>query len=116
MWSGPRNISTALMRSFENRPDTIVEDEPFYAHYLLSTGILHPGRKETLETMSTNINEILEEKSNINQLQYIVNTYNDNKQLYIKVSQLVSLLVTPFDKLEIYRKKCIIQSPEEDKF
>ena len=31
MWSGPRNISTALMRSFENRPDTIVVDEPFYA-------------------------------------------------------------------------------------
>ena len=59
--SGPRNLSTALMYSFAQRPDTKVIDEPFYAHYLLSTGILHPGRKETLETMSTNINEILED-------------------------------------------------------
>ena len=42
MWSGPRNISTAMMRSFENRPDTVVEDETFYAHYLVKTGIDHP--------------------------------------------------------------------------
>ena len=38
MWSGPRNISTAMMRSFGNRPDTYVSDEPFYAHYLAYTG------------------------------------------------------------------------------
>ena len=37
MWSGPRNISTAMMRSFENREDTEVWDEPFYAHYLFAT-------------------------------------------------------------------------------
>jgi hypothetical protein len=48
MWSGPRNISTALMRSFENRPDTWVSDEPFYAHYLRETGIAHPGRDEVI--------------------------------------------------------------------
>ena len=34
MWSGPRNLSTAMMRAFENRHDTVVADEPFYAHYL----------------------------------------------------------------------------------
>ena len=34
VWSGPRNISTALMRAWENRPDTVVVDEPLYAHYL----------------------------------------------------------------------------------
>jgi len=45
MWSGPRNISTALMRSFENRQDTVVTDEPFYAYYLLKTGHNHPGRE-----------------------------------------------------------------------
>ena len=39
MWSGPRNISTALMRSFENRNDTYVIDEPFYAYYLKKTNI-----------------------------------------------------------------------------
>ena len=48
MWSGPRNVSTALMRSWENRPDTIVVDEPFYAHYLAVTGLDHPGRDEIL--------------------------------------------------------------------
>ena len=48
MWSGPRNISTAFMRSWGNREDTFVVDEPFYAHYLATTGIEHPGRDEIL--------------------------------------------------------------------
>jgi len=48
MWSGPRNISTALLRAWGNRPDTFVCDEPFYAHYLRETGIDHPGRQEIL--------------------------------------------------------------------
>ncbi len=48
MWSGPRNISTAMMRSFGNRPDTAVIDEPFYAAFLAATGIDHPMRAESL--------------------------------------------------------------------
>jgi hypothetical protein len=48
MWSGPRNVSTALMRSFGARPDTLVVDEPLYAHYLLATGIEHPGRDDVI--------------------------------------------------------------------
>ena len=48
MWSGPRNISTAMMRAFENRPDTAVVDEPFYAAYLAATGLDHPMRAEVL--------------------------------------------------------------------
>jgi hypothetical protein len=48
MWSGPRNISTAMMRSFEARADTVVVDEPLYAAYLAATGIDHPGRTEVL--------------------------------------------------------------------
>jgi hypothetical protein len=48
MWSGPRNISTAMMRSFGNRADTSVVDEPFYAAYLAATGIDHPMREESL--------------------------------------------------------------------
>lgn len=48
MWSGPRNISTAMMRAFENRPDTAVWDEPFYAAYLWETGLDHPMRDEIL--------------------------------------------------------------------
>ena len=49
MWSGPRNISSAMMRSWGNRPDTFVCDEPLYAHYLLATGRTnHPGYAETI--------------------------------------------------------------------
>ena len=48
MWSGPRNISTAMMRSWGNRPDTAVVDEPLYAHYLRRTGLDHPGRDEVI--------------------------------------------------------------------
>lgn len=48
MWSGPRNISTAMMRSFGARADTVVVDEPLYAHYLAVTGLDHPGREEIL--------------------------------------------------------------------
>jgi Sulfotransferase domain len=44
MWSGPRNISTALMRSWENRGDCAVSDEPLYAAYLAATGLDHPAR------------------------------------------------------------------------
>ena len=48
MWSGPRNISTALMRAWENRPDTRVVDEPLYAYYLVETGADHPARDEVI--------------------------------------------------------------------
>ncbi len=53
MWSGPRNISTAMMRAWENRGDTVVTDEPFYAHYLLATGVQHPGRDDVLAAQSS---------------------------------------------------------------
>jgi Sulfotransferase domain len=53
MWSGPRNISTAMMRSWENREDTAVIDEPLYAHYLVTTGVNHPGRAEVIASQST---------------------------------------------------------------
>ena len=48
MWSGPRNISTAMMRAWGNRPDTAVCDEPLYAHYLRHTGLDHPGAAEVI--------------------------------------------------------------------
>lgn len=50
MWSGPRNVSTAIMYSFRQRSDTKVVDEPFYAHYLLQSGAGHPGRAEVLDS------------------------------------------------------------------
>ena len=59
-WSGPRNISTALMRSWSSRSDTVVIDEPFYAYYLKETKLKHPLADEIIKTYPTNFNEILE--------------------------------------------------------
>lgn len=52
MWSGPRNISTALMRAFENRPDCAVVDEPLYAAYLAATDVDHPARDAVLRSQN----------------------------------------------------------------
>ena len=59
MWSGPRNISTALMRSFENRSDTTVIDEPFYAYYLKETNFNHPMKNEILKNQESKWNKII---------------------------------------------------------
>jgi hypothetical protein len=58
MWSGPRNISTAMMRSFEARGDTAVSDEPFYAAYLERTGLDHPLRDAVLASQSHDPREV----------------------------------------------------------
>ena len=60
MWSGPRNISTAMMRSWENRGDTAVWDEPFYAWYLDSTGIEHPVDSEVIAAGETDWRRVVE--------------------------------------------------------
>lgn len=59
MWSGPRNISTAMMRSWENRPDTVVVDEPLYAAYLARTGLEHPARDEVIASQSVDPAEVV---------------------------------------------------------
>jgi Sulfotransferase domain len=59
MWSGPRNISTAMMRSWGNRPDTLVCDEPFYAYYLEVTGSNHPDRDEVIAQGETNWRKVV---------------------------------------------------------
>src|SRR5688500_10317380 len=58
MWSGPRNLSTAMMRSFGNRPDCGVIDEPFYAAYLQITGLRHPLRDEILRRHETDWRQV----------------------------------------------------------
>jgi hypothetical protein len=60
MWSGPRNISTAMMRAFENREDAAVIDEPFYAAYLKLTGTEHPLRETVLEAHESDWRKIIE--------------------------------------------------------
>lgn len=59
MWSGPRNISTALMRSWDSRDDTFVCDEPLYAHYLQATGVEHPWRDEVIEAHETDWRKVV---------------------------------------------------------
>jgi hypothetical protein len=59
MWSGPRNISTAMMRAWGNRPDTVVVDEPFYAFYLNATGKKHPGADEVIAAGETDWRKIV---------------------------------------------------------
>lgn len=60
VWSGPRNISTALMRSWGNRPDAIVVDEPFYAHYLKETRAPHPGIDEVIAHHETDWRKVID--------------------------------------------------------
>ena len=60
MWSGPRNISTAMMRAWENREDCAVSDEPLYAAYLKATGIDHPGRDEVIAAGDTDWRRVVE--------------------------------------------------------
>jgi Sulfotransferase domain len=61
MWSGPRNISTAMMRSWGNRADTVVIDEPFYAFYLKRTGKRHPGAEEVIAKGETDWRKVVDQ-------------------------------------------------------
>jgi hypothetical protein len=60
MWSGPRNISTAMMRAWGNRADTFVCDEPLYAHYLAVTGREHPGAQEVIAAGETDVRRVID--------------------------------------------------------
>jgi hypothetical protein len=61
MWSGPRNLSTAMMRSFGSRADTYVTDEPFYGCFLTETGLQHPMRDEVIASMDCDWRAVMEE-------------------------------------------------------
>lgn len=64
MWSGPRNISTAMMRSWENRADTIVVDEPLYGPYLSKTKNKHPMFAEIIQNQGKDVKSIIKELTN----------------------------------------------------
>src|SRR6185295_17602500 len=59
MWSGPRNLSTAMMRSFGSRRDTVVSDEPFYGAFLKTTGLDHPMRDETIAAVDCDWSSVM---------------------------------------------------------
>ncbi len=60
LWSGPRNVSTAVMYAFAQRTDTRVVDEPFYAHYLVHTGAEHPGRATVLAAQDSDVSRVID--------------------------------------------------------
>jgi len=60
LWATPRNVSTALMYSFAQRPDTFVIDEPLYGYYLKESGDEHPGREETMASMQCNGQQVID--------------------------------------------------------
>ncbi len=72
-WSGPRNVSTALMRSWSSRKDTFVTDEPFYAHYLNETRLKHPMYQDIINNYSVNYNEVVN---------YLLNKIPENKKIW----------------------------------
>jgi len=61
LWSGPRNVSTALMYSFAQRSDTRVVDEPLYGHFLRVTGTIHPGRDEIMAAVNCDGDAVMRE-------------------------------------------------------
>ncbi len=61
LWSGPRNVSTALMYYFAHRGDTRIWDEPLFGYFLKQTGVWRPSREEVLGTMETNPEKVLHE-------------------------------------------------------
>ncbi len=61
LWSGPRNVSTAMMYSFAELPSIEVVDEPLYAHYLRVTGLEHPGRDDVLCSMDNDGDAVMRE-------------------------------------------------------
>ena len=61
LWASPRNVSTAFMYCFAQRADTVVYDEPLYAHYLRVTGASHPGRAAILAAMEPDGQRVVDE-------------------------------------------------------
>jgi len=59
MWSGPRNVSTAMMRAFGARADCTVSDEPFYAAYLAATGLDHPMREAVIASQPADWRDVV---------------------------------------------------------
>lgn len=116
--SGPRNVSTALMYSFAQRKDTTVIDEPFYGYYLRLTGIIHPGRKRIMNSMSNDIDIVTNDLLNRNHKNHIIFVKNmahhhinvDGK--FLKSVKNVFLIRNPAELLVSFSK--VIKDPTLD--
>lgn len=105
MWSGPRNISTAMMRSWGNRTDTFVGDEPFYAHYLHATGRDHPGADEIIATGETDWRKVV---------QRMTGEVPEGKQIYYQ-KQMTHHLLPEIDRtwLRLVTNCFLIRDPRD---
>ncbi len=99
MWASPRCLSTVLLRSWGNRPDTFVHDEPLYPHYLLITGRKDPGRDEVLNCYETDWVKIVEQVtkgSAFSRMQApraaLTSSIPDNKSIYYQKFMVYRLL------------------------
>ena len=104
MWSGPRNISTAMMRSFGARPDTAVVDEPFYAAYLSRTGVDHPMATEVLASQPHDWRQVVAK---------LLGPVPDGKPIYYQ-KHMTHHMLPEFDRnwLSRVRNAFLIRSPE----
>jgi Sulfotransferase domain len=104
MWSGPRNISTAMMRSWGNRPDTVVIDEPFYAYYLKTTGKKHPGADDVIASGETDWRKVIER---------LTGPIPDGKRVYFQ-KQMTHHLLPEVDRQWLAVMNCfLIRDPRE---
>tara|TARA_B100000401_G_C52575124_1_gene609839 strand:- start:35 stop:730 length:696 start_codon:yes stop_codon:yes gene_type:complete len=115
MWSGPRNISTALLRSFSNRDDTVVYDEPFYSYYLKETNLNHPMKDEIIDFYPTKENEviksILENKKGIYYQKHMTHHILDKTNIeWLKKGTNCFLIRHPSKVINSYIKKNTLQS------
>lgn len=105
MWSGPRNISTAMMRSFGNRNDTYVCDEPLYAHYLVEHGLDHPGRDEVLAHHETDARKVID---------WLTGPIPENKSVFYQKQMAHHLLPdVPRDWLSTVTNAFLVREPRE---
>lgn len=106
MWSGPRNVSTAIMYSFAQREDTKVVDEPFYAHYLLQSGVEHPGRTKVLESQPKDPAIVMQNLQSIRQ---------KNKVLFLKnmAHHMIEMGDTLTNLINEFQHVFLIRDPKE---
>ena len=120
-WSGPRNISTALMRSWSSRKDTFVTDEPFYAYYLKETQLQHPMNEEIIRSYPTRFNEIVRNLNGEipNQKKYWYQKHMAHHLLgiedfsWLKDFKNCFLIRHPNDVISSYVKKNVLSSVDE---
>lgn len=121
VWSGPRNISTAVMRSFENRPDCYVTDEPFYAYYLYKTQKNHPLKDKIIKNGELDFEKIIKKitgeiphnQSIWYQKHMAHHNFPDENLEWIKIMKNVLLIRNPKDVIISYLNKYTIHNIDQ---